>query len=491
MGLAVASVASVVLRYRRGPGETRQQIRWIALAGVVLVASLWFASATNLWFLLGAEVLFVAAFVIAIMRYKVYAIDLVISKVVTYGLFALLIVLLYATLILTFISIFGDAQQRASGSLGLSLPMGATLIVAVAFEPLRQRLRRFANRVTYGKRAAPHEVLSQLASELADASQGGDLGGLARLLRDGTAAEYAAVWVGVGGRLVALAASPADSISAKAEVADWTKLPQSELELVVPIHQADDVSGALQIRKSRSRPVTPADRELLADVAAGAGLLIRNMTLNTELSRRASELRASRRRLIAAQDAARHRLERDLHDGAQQQVVALKVKLGLAEAVARREGAESIAERVAALAGQTQNAVDSMRAVARGLYPPLLEAEGLGTALRAVDRAAEIDVELRAADLPRYPREIEETVYFCVVSALSHGREAGATSAQVSIEVPDDGLFIEVSFDRDVDWVDSSILDRIEAFGGDIDAIERRRRNVLQLHLPVRVEADR
>lgn len=173
-----------------------------------------------------------------------------------------------------------------------------------------------------------------------------------------------------------------------------------ELTEAVSVRHEDGELGALSILKPHNDPVTPADRELLNDVAAGAALVLRNLRLNRDLEARAAEVRDSRRRLIAAQDAERHRLERDLHDGAQQQVVALKVKLGIAKTIAEREGAHEIALRVAALAEDTQKAVDALRAVAHGIYPPLLESDGLQAALRAVERTAAIPLIIDTHGLP-------------------------------------------------------------------------------------------
>ena len=167
--------------------------------------------------------------------------------------------------------------------------------------------------------------------------------------------------------------------------------------------------GALTIIKPRNDPVTPADRRLLADVAAASGLLLRNVSLNSELEQRAADVRDSRRRLVVAQDAERLRLERDLHDGAQQQVVALKVKLGIVRAIAQREGADEIVTQVASLADETQQAVDALRAVAHGIYPPLLESDGLEPALRAVERMSQIAVAVSVDGLRRFGRTAEES----------------------------------------------------------------------------------
>jgi signal transduction histidine kinase len=194
--------------------------------------------------------------------------------------------------------------------------------------------------------------------------------------------------------------------------------------------------------------------------------MLRNIGLNRQLEQRADDVRASRRRLIAVQDAERRRLERDLHDGAQQQVVALKVKLGIARTIAQREGADEIADRVTSLADETQQAVDALRAVAHGIYPPLLEAEGLASALRPVDRAS-TSVEISAYGVGRYGREAEETVYFCVLETLERARMAGASGARVVVEGSGGALVVQFDIAGGVPDLDlTTVIDRIDAYGG-------------------------
>ncbi|MGZ8785605.1 MAG: sensor histidine kinase, partial [Acidimicrobiia bacterium] len=219
------------------------------------------------------------------------------------------------------------------------------------------------------------------------------------------------------------------------------------------------------ITKPRGQPVTGADEKVLADVAAGSGLLLRNIGLNAEMVERAEQLRASRRRLIAAQDAERHRLERNLHDGAQQQVVALKVKLGIAKTLAEREGADKVVEVVSALASTTQEAVDTMRAVAHGIYPPLLEAEGLEMAVSAVRRTFPVPVDLQVATLGRYERSVEESVYFCVVEVITRAVDGGAGHISVALIGSSDSVEFTVHHDGKVgDLV--AVEDRLDALDG-------------------------
>jgi signal transduction histidine kinase len=497
--LALLSVVALIVRYRRSRGVERQQIRWVAWGSASMVLALIAALAAgqiitgsveaadtvvdDVLVLIG-EVLLIMSFAIAITKYRLYDIDVVISKTVAYISLAVVVGAIYAGAVLGFVAIFGDSEQRAGGDLGVALPIGAAALVAIVFEPVRHRLQGWANRLVYGQRTAPHEVLSRLTTQLAESSSEEGLAGLAQLLREGTGADSAAVWLRVGDRLRVEAVWPPDAPSGDSLAEQ--DLPASEVELSVPVRHSEELLGALGISKPRSHPVTPADQSLLADVAPGAGLLLRNLRLNAELAERAVDLRASRRRLIAAHDAARHRLERDLHDGAQQQVVALKVRLGLAKTIAEREGADDVAVRVADLAEGAQRAVDAMRVVARGIYPPLLDAEGLGPALAAVSRSADLPLQITLGTLPRYSKEVEETVYFCAVAAVSRAKMAGATSAEMDVTESNGSLTVTIDHDAADNREDlSALTDRTDAFEGTVTVDTSEGKTTLTLALPV------
>lgn len=490
----VFALSALVVRYRRSSGTTRRQIRWIGWGSTFLAAAIAWTFATEGTSLgetgapvaLIGEIVLIVSFAVAITKYRLYDIDVVISRTVAYLALAVVIAGLYVAAVFTLAAVFGDPDQGVA-DLGAGFWFGATTLVAIVFEPLRVRLQRLANRMVYGQRTAPHQVLSQLTSQLSDTSRGEGLVGLAELLREGTGADGATVWLRVGDRLRAEATAPADTPTSSSEVATEEDLPVSEVELSAPVHHGGELLGALGITKPRAHPVTPADETLLIDVAAGAGLLLRNLRLNAELTSRAKQLRASRRRLIAAHDAARHRLERDLHDGAQQQVVALKVRLGIAQTIAEREGAHELASRVADLADGTQQAVDAMRAVARGIYPPLLDTEGLGPALGTAHRSVDLPLEIDLGTLRRYSKAIEETVYFCVLTALDRAKMAGATSARVAVAGDDASLEVTVTYDSIAGPGElPELTDRVDAYGGTVAIQTAARETTLTLTLPVR-----
>ncbi|MDQ3708744.1 MAG: sensor histidine kinase, partial [Actinomycetota bacterium] len=210
-------------------------------------------------------------------------------------------------------------------------------------------------------------------------------------------------------------------------------------------------------------------------LAAQAGLVLRNVRLTAELYQRLDDLRASRQRLVAAQDTERRRLERDLHDGAQQQLVALKVKLALAKTLATREHATKAAQVLGRLAGDADDAITTLRDLARGIYPPLLADQGLAVALQAQARKAPLPVTVHADGIGRYPQDTEAAVYFCCLEALQNtAKYASAAHATITLTqhhgalvftVTDDG----VGFDPATTTRGSGLqnmADRLAAHGG-------------------------
>ncbi len=205
--------------------------------------------------------------------------------------------------------------------------MAATAIVAVAFQPVRDRVQRVANRLVYGERATPYEVLSAFSARMGETAPPEELlGRLAQLVSEGTGATRAQVWLRVGTELRPVASWPtAEEPDDSALQVHGEELPNvAPADRVIPVTHHDELLGALTIVNARGEAVSPTDEKLLADVAAQTGLVLRNFRLTAELLDHVEELRASRQRLVSAQDDERRRLERDLHDGAQQQLVATR-----------------------------------------------------------------------------------------------------------------------------------------------------------------------
>jgi signal transduction histidine kinase len=234
--------------------------------------------------------------------------------------------------------------------------------------------------------------------------------------------------------------------------------------------------GALSVGKRKGETLTPIEAALLEDLAHQAGLVLKNVGLTADLQRRLEELRASRQRLVAAQDQERRRLERNLHDGAQQNLVALKVKLGLVEMMTTKDP-ERARELISTLKADADEALETLRDLARGIYPPLLADQGLAVALQAQARKATLPVTVDSDGVGRYPQDLEAAVYFCVLEALQNVQKYAAASSVVvrlsevngnlRFEVEDDGR----GFDRSLVVPGAGLTnmdDRLDALGGEL-----------------------
>jgi signal transduction histidine kinase len=239
--------------------------------------------------------------------------------------------------------------------------------------------------------------------------------------------------------------------------------------------------GVLVVQERDHEPLTPVEQRLFTGLAGQAGLVLRSARLRAELehrleelSQRAAELRASRQRLVDVQDARRRALERDIHDGAQQHLVALAVNLRLAHRLS-----ETAPDRARTLlAGQEQAArvaIETLTQLSRGIYPPLLADRGLEAALRAAVGAGQVPVEVTAHDVGRYDAGTEAAAYFCCLEAVQNAaKHAGAATIRVELRGAADGLAFTVFDDgRGFDPAtvthgtgQSNIRDRVESVGG-------------------------
>jgi Histidine kinase len=187
----------------------------------------------------------------------------------------------------------------------------------------------------------------------------------------------------------------------------------------VAVSHGGELLGALSLQKPRNEPLTSTEDELLQDLASQAGLVLRNAAL-------IDELRASRRRLVGAQDAERRKIERNLHDGAQQQLIALTIQVGLLEESA--DDPAAVRQLAPTVRDGLRAALEDLRDLARGIYPPLLADQGLVAALQAQARKAALPVEIDADGIGRYPQDTEAAVYFCTLEALQNiTKYAGAS----------------------------------------------------------------
>jgi signal transduction histidine kinase len=440
------SSLSLFLRFRRSRGAERQQIKWVvfgvgvAFVGIVVSGSFQ-DPVVNAIVNAGGFLAFPVSIGIAVLRFHLYDLDVVVRKTVVYAAFAVFATLVYLAIVVGLGATLGRGNSF--------LTMMAAVVVAVSFQPVRGWLTRFANRLVYGKRATPYEVLSEFSERVGDAYADEDvLPRMARILGEGVAAERADVWLAVDRELRDVASWPAAGERLDAIPLRNGTVPAIEgAERVYPVEQAGELLGALAVRKPASDPVSPSDEKLIADLAAQAGLVLRNVRLTEELKARLDDLKAAQKRLVSAQDEERRKLERNIHDGAQQQLVALAVKARLARSLADRDPAKTI-ELLEGLEAETQDALENLRDLARGIYPPLLADKGLVSAVEAQGRKASMPVELRAEGVGRLPRDVEAAAYFSILEALNNvAKYAGASRAIVRISAVDGSLAFEVEDD--------------------------------------------
>jgi signal transduction histidine kinase len=446
VGLAVSFVISLsapVVRYRGSSGDERLQLKWFvtatALVFVVLLGYIPLGSCnscsppTVISVLAGLAFLFLwAAIAIAVLKYRLYEIDVVISKAVVYGTLAIFITIVYVGLVAGVGTLVGNTRSPLLAAI-------AAAVIAVAFQPIRQRAGRLATRVVYGKRATPYEVLSDFAEQMAGAYPVEDvLPHIARMLTEGTGAIRSDVWLLVGAELRAAGSWPPVKAAPVPLIANGSiDVPGA---VAVPVRYQGEVLGALSVQKPPGDPVTSTERKLLDDVASQAGLVLRNARL-------IGELRASRQRIVSAQDAAARRLERNIHDGAQQQLVALAVKTRLADSLVGRDE-EKAHDVLSQIQTEAREALENLRDLARGIYPPILADQGLAVALDAQAKRSPVPVAVEAVGISRYRSETEAAVYFSVLEALQNvAKYSGASHAMVSLIGDDGHLTFEVADD--------------------------------------------
>ena len=487
---AIGSLLSLVLRFRRSTGIQRLQLRWlVTAAGVVagmysfgILLSLnneWSGATTPAWMSLLQNLsilsfaLIPIAIGVSILRYRLFDIDVVINRALLYGALAVFIAVVY-------VAIVAGVGAVVGGQASPLLSAGAAGVVALAFQPARRSAQRFADRLVYGKRATPYEVLSEFSERVGNTYASDELlPRMARALGEGTGAARADVWVRVGDELRPEAAWPedVDGLSPRPAPADEEEGTVTASSMFEPVRHRGDLLGALSMEKRPGESLTATEEKLVRDLAAQAGLVLRNAGLTEDLRDTIEQLRASRQRLVSAQDEERRRLERNLHDGAQQQLVALAVKLRLLEQLVERDPAQ--ARSVAAqLQGDTTEALEELRDLARGIYPPLLADKGLVAALESQARKSVVPVAIDADGIGRYPREAEAAVYFSCLEAVQNvAKYASPSRATITLSDGDDRLRFEVSDDgvgfdaarRSGGSGLQGIADRLAALDGEIE----------------------
>ncbi len=363
----------------------------------------------------------------------------------------------------------------------------AMTIVALTFGRARQRADRLVARLLHGQRATPYEVLAGLSERAAQSYAPEEaLPRMAELIAAGTGAVRVEVWLRVDGQLLLGASWPTAPATRRARL----KLPVVGLPAfpdtarAIAVRDRDELLGAITVAKRPGEQPSGTEERLLADVASQAGLVLRNVRLTAELSARldelqatTAELRASRRRIVEAQDSERRRLERDIHDGAQQHLVALAVKLRMA-----RTFAEKDPKRTRTMMGEvrtlTDAALENLRDLTSGIYPQVLAAEGVEAALKSNVGRAALPVSISGRGVRRFDPAAEIAVYFCCLEAIQNAaKHAGATRVRVRLErkgseivfsVADDGAGFDASTVKRGSGL-QNMEDRLAVIGGRLE----------------------
>ncbi|MGZ4136200.1 MAG: sensor histidine kinase [Actinomycetota bacterium] len=471
---ALAAVASLVVRRRRADNVERQQLRWlttiagVAAAWILVMFPTMIALGPNgpagaVFWLVATPLVALGppiAIGIGIVKYRLFDVDVVIRKTVIVTVVAVALLAVYLGVL-----------ALATVSNVSRVIVGIALLV-VTFNPVRRAATSIADRVAYGRRASSYEVLAGFSRRMAEAYANEDvLQRMASILQSGTGARSATVWLRVGNELraEATAGEPLEARPVHAE----DELPQLPGEAVEVRHDGE-LLGALSVVMPANDPIDHARRDLVTDMASQAGLVLRNVRL-------IEELRGSRQRLVAAQDQERRRIERNIHDGAQQQLVALAVKLRLADSLVGRDEEKAHA-MLSQLQTEAQEALDDLRDLARGIYPPLLADKGLVAALEAQARKSPLPVSVEVADVGRAGQDVEAATYFCVLEAMQNAAKyAAASNVTVRLAREDGSLRFSVSddgagFDPSTTPPGSGLTnmrDRLEALGGSVEVRSR------------------
>jgi signal transduction histidine kinase len=428
-------------------------------------------------------------------------IDRLLVRTIEAGGLIVLVGVVYVVVVLG----FGDAPTDASRrTLGLSLVAAA--IAALLFIPARNRLEEIANRRVYGDRQAPDEPLQTFGARMSRSIPLDELLlQLAESLKKSMQLAAAEVWTGKDGLLERAAAVPYRDIervklrdeevavvarahaSGNAWIQVWLPAfleyhPGRVLRIAPLVHSGELLGLIMCARAPDQQPFAEEEERVLTELARQVALALHNSALDTalqasldELRIANEELRASRARIVATADQSRRQIERNLHDGAQQHLVALAVKLGLARQLIDGDK-ETLSALLEELRTDAQTTLTELRELAHGIYPPLLMDRGLGEALRAAANRSVLPTEV-TADVERYPAELEAAVYFCCLEAMQNaGKHAGEGShIEIRVHCDDHLLHFEVQdngagFDATSDAIQGhgfiNMADRLGAIGG-------------------------
>lgn len=447
IALILACGASLIVRYRRASGVERAQVRWLAFAGVPLaaypliaLAEMAITGSVDWVATAGAGLALVAlpvSVTVAMLRHRLYDVDRVLADTVSYAVVAAALVAAYAVAAPVLGVLLGRDSPAAAA--------GATAVCAVLLAPLRTRLRRAVDRRLFPPRRAALQAVEELQQRIH--REGAQPEELEQVLRAALRDDELRVGMLVPGE------------SGFVDVRG-SRVPDTGLTPVT--------LGDVQIGVLTASAQTPPS--VLRELAAAAAGLVEVIRLRAELARALREVEASRMRLVQVGDSERRRLERDLHDGAQQRLVALGMALRLAQRHVPDVDVDAVVDQAVA---ELATAVAELRQIAHGLRPTSLD-DGLHAALAALTSKLPVPVVLDVE-----PAEIAEqvatTAYFVAAEAITNAAKyAQASTIHVQVTQDDAGVAIRVQDDgiggaqaRTGSGL-SGLADRVAALGGSL-----------------------
>jgi two-component system, NarL family, sensor kinase len=458
LAVAAAAAASVALRWRRGGYIVRQQLKWflamVPVTVAVAVVTQSFPDALILGLVLGAAASLLTAVAIGlpVLRYRLYEIDILLNRAVLYASLTAGVAGVYLAVVAVARWVFGVDR-------GLAVQVLGTVVAATALWPLRGRVQRRVDRLSYGDRGAPYDAMARLGRRVEDAA-GPEwvLDCVVRTVADSLRLPYAAVELRLGDGWIPAAAYGE---------------PRADAAVFPLITQRETVGRLLVGTRAPGEQLGPDDERLLADLARQAGPATHAVALRRALD-------ASRADLVTMREEERRRLRRNLHDGLGPTLAGLTLGLDTARALA--PGQPELQELLGGLKAETQRAVTDVRRIVYGLRPPALDELGLtGSLCEEIRRlrcqvpSLQITLEAPVDGLADLPAAVEVACYRIATEALTNVvRHAHATRCLVRIgldhglemEVCDDGVGLPEGWRTGVGI--ASMRERVAELGGNL-----------------------
>jgi hypothetical protein len=481
--MLLASVVGMLLRLRSSTGVARQQLRVVAagagcvgLALVALIIGQAFNDGRQSWWssvpLYLSYVFLIVCFAVAVLRYRLYDAEVIVSRAVALAIATAFVAIGYVGLV---VALGRTVQNRTHGGFWWSLL--ATVVVALAFQPLRRGVIRFADRLAYGRRAAPYDALADFSRRIGRSPAPGELlPAIAAAAGEAVQADHVIV------RLVGDAGSEITASWPRAT--SGARVDPSDSDVQLPIADSSGHLATIILTLPPGRDIRPLEQRLLSDIAEQSALALRNVRLQVELSahvrqldRRARELTASRNRILGAVDTEKRRLESSIA------VRVLPTMQRLRNEVARSGTGDVRTGTIGECVDLATEALESLRELTRGIYPTLLTRSGLGPALSSyaarMGRTDDVRIEPTVATA-RFPARVEAAAYFCCVEVLEHA------ACVITLARSDNGGELVVSLHGvTLEALNQlAIVDRVEACEGTLDVLGVDGGSGVQVRLP-------